>query len=56
VVVPVGEARYLNGHMLNRHPDGVTCRDFELVASHAVVYGIDPDQAIRAFRAWEPEP
>lgn len=54
VVVPVGEACYLKEHRLNRYPDGITCQDCELVASQAVVDGIDPDEAIRAFRAWEP--
>jgi hypothetical protein len=56
VVVPVGESCYLKGHTLNRYPDGITFRDCELVTSQAMIDGIDPDQAIQAFRVWEPEP
>ena len=56
VLVPVAEECYSNGHTLNRWPDHVTCADCETVAAQAVVDGIDPDTAIRAFRAWEPEP
>jgi hypothetical protein len=55
VVVPVGPECYRKSHRLTRYDDGITCQDCGLVASQAMVDGIDPDTAIRVFREWEPQ-
>lgn len=55
VVCEIGPTCVGFGHRIDRLPDHLVCLDCSAVARQAVLDGLDVDQAILAFRAWDPK-